>query len=153
MDDQSTQSTGQTSAVATDDSTAGDDALNKGIIIIEGKEILIDPDIKTKYAELLELIKNTGSMSFDEKEYWVQLLPIMNNAQIKNLQGILGREKKKLAEIDAKYSKKMEDISQKYINRWDSEKNKLDKAQLHSKESAEEAAEAAQEEDLLSALE
>jgi hypothetical protein len=149
MNDQSATSTGQSTASATGDSTG----ISTGIVVIEGREIIIDPDIKVKYTELLEMIKLTGSMTLDEKEYWIQLLPIMNNDQIKNLEAILGKEKMKLAEIDAKYSKKMENLSQNYINKWDSEKNKFKKQKRATEEAATEEEEKAMEEDLLSALE
>ncbi len=44
-------------------------------------------------------------MNNEERQYWINILPIMTHEQLKNLEDILTSEKKQLAAIDAKYSK------------------------------------------------
>ena len=44
-------------------------------------------------------------MNDEERQYWINILPIMTPEQIGNLQNILTSEKTQLAAIDAKYSK------------------------------------------------
>ncbi len=67
-------------------------------------DFIIPDGVLEKFPELTELIKATDSMNVEEKNYWFQLLPIMTDEQVKNLYDILDTEKKKLQEIDAKYS-------------------------------------------------
>lgn len=43
-------------------------------------------------------------MNNEERQYWINILPIMTQEQIKNLEEILASEKKQLAAIDKKYS-------------------------------------------------
>lgn len=47
-------------------------------------------------------------MNNEERQYWINILPIMTPEQLKNLEDILASEKKQLAAIDAKYSKEMQ---------------------------------------------
>ncbi len=42
-------------------------------------------------------------MNLEERQYWINILPIMTPEQIKNLRDILTNEKEQLAAIDAKY--------------------------------------------------
>ncbi len=44
-------------------------------------------------------------MNNEERQYWINILPIMTPEQLKNLEEILLSEKEQLAAIDAKYSK------------------------------------------------
>ena len=54
---------------------------------------------------LVELILQSESMDDGERQYWFNLSEVMNSDQTEKLRDILVREKKKLAEIDAKYNK------------------------------------------------
>ena len=44
-------------------------------------------------------------MNNEERQYWINILPIMTPEQLKNLEDILANEKKQLSAIDEKYSK------------------------------------------------
>lgn len=57
-----------------------------------------------KSSDIKELISQTSSMSEQEKQYWLQILPVMNEEQVLDLQKILTDEKQSLSQIDAKYS-------------------------------------------------
>ncbi|MCA9371136.1 MAG: hypothetical protein KC680_04215 [Candidatus Peregrinibacteria bacterium] len=56
------------------------------------------------FPELIELIKHSESMNDEERQYWINILPVMTPEQIDNLQSILENEKKQLAEIDKRYA-------------------------------------------------
>ncbi len=71
----------------------------------------IPADTQTKFAAIIELIKGSESMNDEERQYWINILPIMTPEQMKNLEDILSSEKKQLAAIDAKYSKEMAQVS------------------------------------------
>ncbi len=66
--------------------------------------LVISPEIQAKFGPLLDLIKGSESMNDEERQYWINILPVMTPEQIKNLEEILHNEKQQLAAIDAKYS-------------------------------------------------
>lgn len=67
--------------------------------------LVISADIQEKFGPLLDLIKSSESMNMEERQYWINILPVMTPEQLKNLEEILASEKKQLAAIEAKYSK------------------------------------------------
>lgn len=68
-------------------------------------ELVIPDETKNKYPDLVEKIKHSKSMNNSERNYWLQVLPVMTEEQVKELQDILDTEIRKLKEIDEKYSK------------------------------------------------
>ncbi len=73
--------------------------------------LVIPPETQAKFAPLLEYIKASESMNDEERQYWINILPIMTPEQLKNLEDILMNEKQQLAAIDAKYSKEVATVS------------------------------------------
>ena len=69
-------------------------------------QLIIPEETKKKYPELVEGIKGSKSMDNKERNYWLQVLPVMTDEQVDELRDILSTEKKKLAEIEQKYSSK-----------------------------------------------
>lgn len=69
--------------------------------------LIIPPDIQSKFGAIIALILGSESMNNEERQYWINILPVMTPEQLKNLEEILTSEKKQLADIDAKYAKKM----------------------------------------------
>ncbi len=67
--------------------------------------LIIPDETKEKYPDLVEKIKNSKSMNNSERNYWLQVLPVMTPEQVKELEDILDTEIRKLKEIDEKYSK------------------------------------------------
>ncbi len=67
--------------------------------------LVIPPEVQEKFAVQLEMIKASESMNNEERQYWINILPIMSAEQLKNLEDILTNEHQQLAAIDAKYSK------------------------------------------------
>ncbi|MFA6039126.1 MAG: hypothetical protein WCV62_00150 [Candidatus Peribacteraceae bacterium] len=72
----------------------------------------IPPDVAATYGPLVALIKASESMNDEERQYWVNILPVMTPEQVKNLQEILENEKAQLAAIDKKYAQEMGKIEQ-----------------------------------------
>ncbi len=66
--------------------------------------LVIPADIQEKFGDLILLIRQSESMNDEERQYWINILPIMTPEQIQNLQDILMNEKQQLAAIDAKYA-------------------------------------------------
>ena len=82
-----------------DDDQSGDDQSN----------LKIPADIAQKFGDLIELIKASRSMDDSERQYWIDVLPIMSEDQIQNLRDILDNEKKQLAEAETAYSEGMQE--------------------------------------------
>jgi hypothetical protein len=72
---------------------------------IQTSGLVIPPETLEKFGVLIALIKGSESMNTEERQYWINILPIMTPEQITNLTEILTNEKTQLAAIDAKYTK------------------------------------------------
>lgn len=70
--------------------------------------LTVPADIAARFGPLVELIKQSRSMDQSERQYWIDVLPIMSEDQIQNLQNILDNEKKQLAQAQAAYSEGMQ---------------------------------------------
>ncbi len=72
--------------------------------------LTIPEEAQKRYPQLIELIKASESMNNEERQYWINILPIMTEEQVKNLYEILDNERKQLAAIDAKYQNEMQKL-------------------------------------------
>ncbi len=66
--------------------------------------LTIPDDVRAKFPEVIDLIIHSESMVDSERQYWINILPVMNEEQLKSLRDILENEKVQLAAIDAKYA-------------------------------------------------
>ena len=73
--------------------------------------ITVPEELKKKYPELVELILTSESMNDEERQYWVNILPVMTPEQVENLQQLLQNERKQLDAIDEKYEQEMQKVS------------------------------------------
>ena len=74
--------------------------------------LVIPDELKAQHPDLIELIIHSESMNTEERQYWINILPIMTPEQLQNLQDILTNERSQLAAIDAKYAKDVSSLSQ-----------------------------------------
>lgn len=81
------------------------------------QSLVIPDDIRQKHPELIELILGSESMNDEERQYWINILPIMTPDQVENLRGILVNEREQLAAIDKKYSKEIQQMGQEELIR------------------------------------
>ena len=87
--------------------------------------VQIPDDLRQKVPELIELILKSESMNDEERQYWVNILPVMTPEQVQNLRDILTNEREQLAAIDRKYSKEIEKIgSDQLLRKVDEERRK-----------------------------
>ena len=113
----------------------------------------IPPEVQEKFGELIELIKASESMNDEERQYWINILPIMTPEQIQNLRDILENERRQLQEIDKKYSKEIDQAGQQeLIARTASERTTRRKERL-SKEAQALASENADTQNILKQIE
>ena len=115
--------------------------------------LTISDDVRQKFPDLIDLIVKSESMNDEERQYWINILPIMTPEQTQNLRDILDNEKKQLADIDEKYSSQTDAASdQELIAKTDASRQqrraeRTEKEEVHLKE------EDAQTEDLLKKIE
>ena len=116
-------------------------------------QLNIPPETDAKFHELIGMIQESSSMDNDERQYWIDVLPIMTDDQITNLRGILENEKKQLADAASAYSQGMEKAVKNVANEFD-EKAYLEKKRARQAvEAKQEAAEIESEENILKSLE
>jgi hypothetical protein len=109
----------------------------------------IPADVAEKFGPILELIKASESMNNEERQYWINILPIMTADQIKNLEDILRNEKDQLAAIDAKYSKEIGAVANAATVSQTGDRIRSRKQEREQKEQADEPTEQQKEEELL----
>jgi len=64
-------------------------------------------------------------MNDEERQYWINILPVMTPDQLSSLKDILDTEKKQLAAIDKKYAKEIETIgAKKLVEKTEAERRK-----------------------------
>ncbi len=81
------------------------DSSNPSVTSSSGNPAVVIPDeTQKKFPDLVVLILESQSMNDQERNYWLQVLPVMTEDQVKELRDILETEKRKLAEIDKKYA-------------------------------------------------
>jgi hypothetical protein len=114
-------------------------------------------DIPEEFLEtdsiLIILILKSKALETDEdKQNWLNLLPLMTEEQIYKLKEILLKEKDKLEEIEDKYKEKKRDIRQKYLLRWQKLGYVEKVKELKEKEEQMKTKEEQEAEDLLNSL-
>lgn len=109
--------------------------------------------IRDNFPDLIKLIVETESMDMEEREYWLQIMPIMSEDQIVKFRNILVNEKEQLNKLDTEYESEMSRIKSKNRTTLDEGKLKERISQIKEAEKVSDVAEISQEEDLLKQLE
>ena len=105
------------------------------------QDLVIPPELKEKHGELIGFIIASESMNNEERQYWINILPIMTPDQIQNLRGILENEKEQLKAIDNKYAKEIEQIGQEQLIRQTEQERRNRRNERLQKEQKSETAE------------
>lgn len=113
---------------------------------------IIPAMVRTKFPDLIKLIYETESMNEEEREYWMQILPIMSEEQTSKFRDILVNEKEQLTKLDKDYESEMNKINQAKPQEIDAEEMKERFAEIKTAEKAHEAEESSEAEDLLKQL-
>ncbi|MBU0766380.1 hypothetical protein KKF55_01160 [Patescibacteria group bacterium] len=87
--------------------------------------LVIPDETKKKFPDIIKLIVSSESMNDEERQYWINILPVMTPDQLSSLKDILDTEKKQLAAIDKKYAKEIETIgTKKLVEKTETERRK-----------------------------
>lgn len=112
---------------------------------------MVHPMLMARYPDIVQMIFESSSLSFTEKQYWLRLLPLMNKEQIEKLREILSSERARLREIQQRYDQKramtIGEVQQKKLEGME-EKKKMIKKQ----EELDQLREEEHEDELLRAL-
>lgn len=114
-----------------------------------GTTFYLSDEIQAKYPELIKLILNTESMDDDERQYWFDIMPSMNEDQINRLFEILDTERQKLLELETKYQEEIKQLNEKQLIEWQEYQAKKNREKIMTEESKEKKVDA---EDILSEL-
>lgn len=76
-----------------------------------GSTLIVPARIQEQFPELIGYILQSESMNDEERQYWIDILPVMSAEQTAQLKDILESEKKQLADIDQKYNKQLEEMT------------------------------------------
>ena len=118
--------------------------------IKEAEKLYIVPRlVREKFPDLVKLIYETESMDGDEREYWLQILPIMTEEQIKKFRDILVHEKEQLTRLDSEYEKELHKLNEKHLIEWKEFEAREKRQTLTASESDSETEEKDKEEELL----
>ena len=82
------------------------------------KTFYIWEDLQAQYPELIKLVLVTESMDDEERQYWFDIMPSMNDNQVDRLFNILETERKKLEELEVKYQEEIKSLNEKHLIEW-----------------------------------
>ncbi len=114
---------------------------------------VVPPETEQKFSEIVSLIRASESMNDEERQYWINILPIMTPEQVDNLRKILTTERDQLSAIDRKYSKEISSLGQEEVLRRAEELRRSKRKERTEQEQASEEAEDTTAEDLLRKIE
>ncbi len=120
----------------------------------EAEAMYIVPQlVREKFPDLIKLIYETESMNTEEREYWLQIMPIMSEEQIVKFREILVNEKEQLSKLDKEYEGEMSRINKSQTAVLDEAKMKEHMQKIKEAEAQNEQKEANQEADILKQME
>ncbi|MBP7670813.1 hypothetical protein KA119_00790 [Candidatus Gracilibacteria bacterium] len=138
-------STNDAKAVVVDKNKSAEDYLK------EAAAFYIVPDlVRDEFPDLVKLIYETESMDQEEREYWLQIMPIMSKEQIEKFRGILTNERDQLANLGNQGGAAMAEVASPVMTEEEMHKRM---AVIAEKEAVAENEEKAREEEILKQLE
>lgn len=118
-----------------------------------GSSVTISDEIRAKFPDVCDLILKSESMNDEERQYWINILPVMTPEQVEDLRGILTNERAQLSAIDAKYSKEIDKVGGAEITRQTEEERNRRRAERSQQEAAHAADEQRNAETVLKEIE
>lgn len=115
-------------------------------------QAITSPFIASRYPDVVQMLFETPSLTFQEKQYWLRLLPLMTLDQVDKLRDILGTERRKLIEIQQQYATPSAPLTFGDTKKINYEAQKQKKEMLKKQEHVAQAVEEEHEEDLLDQL-
>jgi hypothetical protein len=114
----------------------------------DSSAVIIPADVQTSFPDILEMIMKSESMNNGERQYWIDILPVMTTEQVQQLREILTNERDQLAAIDAKYATEIQKVGTDKLEQTDEERNRR-RMELSSKENVDRSEDTQEAEDIL----
>jgi len=102
-----------------------------------GKVFYINEEMQAQYPELIKLVLATESMDDEERQYWFDIMPSMNDAQIDRLFNILETERRKLEDLETKFQEEIKSLNEKHLIEWQEFQLKDSKKKIKEQEALE----------------
>lgn len=115
-------------------------------------DLNIPAEVSAKFPDIIRLIQKSQSIDNDERQYWIDVLPIMNDDQMENLKSILDNEQKELSELDGENNESEKEDVKMFNLEFDKEKYEEKKRLRMEAEQREELAEKQEEAAVLEEL-
>ncbi|OGJ55930.1 hypothetical protein A3D88_00845 [Candidatus Peribacteria bacterium RIFCSPHIGHO2_02_FULL_52_16] len=115
--------------------------------------LTISDEIRAQFPDLIELILKSESMNDEERQYWINILPIMTPEQVQDLKNILNNEKKQLQAIDQKYATEIDQVGKAEVIKITDEERRKKREERAQKEAAHASHETESAEDILRKIE
>ncbi len=116
--------------------------------------VFVAARLREQFPELIEMILGSESMNDEERQYWIDILPVMTQEQVEQLRTILKNEKEQLAAIDTKYNQQIEQVAeQERPLKQITQERRTKKIELASKEEEARKKEEENAEDILKKME
>lgn len=147
MADTATQTGTTTTQIVADKNKSAEQYIKEAEV-----QYIIPRLVRETFPDLIKLIYETESMNAEEREYWMQILPIMTEEQIKKFRDILVNEKKQLEKLDREYEQGAGRFMGAPKPEFNEVKMKEVLQKVQSEEKTHEEEEKAAEEDLLKKL-
>ncbi len=71
--------------------------------------VFVPLTLRQQFPDVIDMILQSESMNNEERQYWIDILPVMTPDQLQQLKTILTQERDQLAAIDAQYGKDIVD--------------------------------------------
>ncbi|MEK7547565.1 MAG: hypothetical protein AAB540_01590 [Patescibacteria group bacterium] len=113
---------------------------------------IVPPLVRQKFPDLIKLIYETESMNEEEREYWLQIMPIMSEEQTTKFRDILVNEKNQLAKLDQDYQTEMAKTNKGPAMQLDEAKMKEKMQEIKQAEAVSEKEEKSEEDKVLQQL-
>jgi hypothetical protein len=113
---------------------------------------IVPPLVRQKFPDLIKLIHETESMNEEEREYWLQIMPIMSEEQTTKFRDILVNEKNQLAKLDQEYQTEMAKTNKGPAMQLDEAKMKEKMQEIKQAEATSEKEEKSKEDEVLKQL-
>lgn len=112
-------------------------------------DVTVPDEVKKKFPDLVELIFGSESMNDEERQYWLNILPIMTPPQILQLKDVLTNEREQLKAIDQKYAKEIDQIGkEQFLKQVEDARRRRRESRAHA-ESSGQREESGTEEEIL----
>lgn len=113
----------------------------------------VPEETRAQFPDIIPLVEKSPSMTPEERQYWIDVLPIMTGEQIQNLRDILANEKKQIDEANQAYAKGVQKEKEKVAIDFNESAYKAKREAIKVAEKAHETEEVKSEDQLLQEIE